>query len=155
MAGDEDALRDLYVGRCGEGGAVGELLDAAEAVGGHLVAADEEGLRLPRAPLVEALVVEPGGLVVALRVLVGYVAVDDGPVGDADVLIVAHRRREQRHILPPPQRAASGDVRGTAICSSVRRCKWDCIAPGSFFFELGIRCRASQCCSSDGRLTVQ
>ena len=90
MQGDEDALGDFVVGRCRQRGAMGKLLDAAEAVVGHVVAADEEGLRLPRAPVVERLVVELHGLVVHIRALVGYVAVDDRTVGYLDVAVVAH-----------------------------------------------------------------
>lgn len=89
MPRDVDALGDEIVGRGRKGAAMRKLLDAAEAVVGHVVAADEQRLRLAAAPVVETLVVESVLLVIYVGVKIGYVAVDDRTVGYFDLLIVA------------------------------------------------------------------
>lgn len=88
MTGYEDALGDEIVGGGANGAAVGVFGYDVEAVARHVVAADEDGLRLLFAPTVEALVVEGGALVIDVGIDVRYVAIDDATVGDRDVGIV-------------------------------------------------------------------
>ena len=90
MLRDEDAFGDDVVGRSGEGAAMLELHDAVEAVARHIVAADEDGLRLCLGPAVETLVVELLGLVIDVGVLIGNVTVDYAAFGDGYFGIVKH-----------------------------------------------------------------
>jgi len=94
MAGDENALNNGIVGLCRQGAAVCKLPDTDKTVGGHVVAADKERLRLPRTPVIESLVVESRCLVVDIRTFVGDVAVDDRTVWYLHVAVVADRGRK-------------------------------------------------------------
>lgn len=95
MLGNIDALRHEIVCRSRQGGTMGKLFYAVEAVFGHLIRGYEYGLRLPPTPLIESFIVETFRLVIYVGIFVWNVAINHAVFGYLDFFVIKHRGRDR------------------------------------------------------------
>lgn len=95
VLGDVDALRHEVVGCSRQGGTMGKLFYAVEAVFGHLIRGYEYGVRLLLTPLIESFIVETFRLVIYVGIFVWNVAINHAVFGYRDFFVIKHRGRDR------------------------------------------------------------